>query len=322
MKKLFGLGLVFFFVLLLCGQSMAASIGLAWDPVDGASGYRIYYGTQTGEYTHQEEAGSSTSHSVANLTAGAQYYFVATAYDADGYESGYSNEVSATTVTPLTYSVNAYALTTGGFVSPAGATNVTQGGNLTITITTETGYVIVDVQVDGVSVGPVSSYTFSNVQSNHTISVSFAPISTAYRFRNVNTNAYLFTANESEKSSIIANYSWLYAYEGIAFYVYLSPQTGTVPAYRFRNVNTNAYLFTANESEKSSIIANYSWLYAYEGIAFYVYLSPQTGTVPAYRFRNVNTNAYLFTANESEKSSIIANYSWLYAYEGIAFYVK
>jgi len=42
-----------------------------------------------------------------------------------------------------------------------------------IAIRPEPGYVVDDVQVDGVSVGPVTSYTFSNVTADHTIYATF-----------------------------------------------------------------------------------------------------------------------------------------------------
>jgi hypothetical protein len=41
------------------------------------------------------------------------------------------------------------------------------------TITPDAGYHIVDVLVDGVSIGATTSYTFVNVQGNHTISATF-----------------------------------------------------------------------------------------------------------------------------------------------------
>ena len=75
------------------------SVTLAWDPVVNANivGYRIYYGTSTGTYTQPLgnglDAGNVTTYTVNGLTAGARYYFVATAFDATGHESGYSNEV-------------------------------------------------------------------------------------------------------------------------------------------------------------------------------------------------------------------------------------
>jgi FlgD Ig-like domain len=61
----------------------------------------------------------------------------------------------------------------GGSISPAGATIVTYGLSQTYTITPDACYTIADVLVDGVSVGAVSSYTFNNINANHTIAASF-----------------------------------------------------------------------------------------------------------------------------------------------------
>ena len=51
---------------------------------------------------------------------------------------------------------------------------VNYGASQTFTITPDTGYHVADVLVDGVSVGAVTSYTFTNVTANHTIAASFA----------------------------------------------------------------------------------------------------------------------------------------------------
>jgi len=71
-----------------------------------------------------------------------------------------------------------YAITasagTGGTISPSGSVSVVQGGNQTFTIAPNTGYQILNVTVDGGSVGAVSSYTFSNVTANHTIAAAFS----------------------------------------------------------------------------------------------------------------------------------------------------
>src|SRR5205814_1423322 len=61
-----------------------------------------------------------------------------------------------------------------GTISPAGAVAVNCGANQTFTITPNACYHIADVLVDGSSVGAVASYTFNNVQTNHTIAASFA----------------------------------------------------------------------------------------------------------------------------------------------------
>ena len=59
-------------------------------------------------------------------------------------------------------------------IAPAGVTTVNYGGSQSYTITPDAGYHIADVLVDGSSVGAVTSYNFTNVTANHTISASFA----------------------------------------------------------------------------------------------------------------------------------------------------
>ena len=74
------------------------SVALAWDAValGNISGYRIYYGTTPG--TYQQTYGSGVSvgnvlaYTINGLPRGARYYFVVTAFDSSGTESGYSNE--------------------------------------------------------------------------------------------------------------------------------------------------------------------------------------------------------------------------------------
>jgi hypothetical protein len=61
----------------------------------------------------------------------------------------------------------------GGSISPAGKTYVFGGSNVTFNMTPVVNYKVLDVLVDGKSVGPVSKYTFNNVSSNHSIYVNF-----------------------------------------------------------------------------------------------------------------------------------------------------
>lgn len=65
-----------------------------------------------------------------------------------------------------------------GSIDPVGSVKVAAGTDKTFTITADTGYHISDVTVDGESKGAVSSYTFENVQANHTIHATFAKNST------------------------------------------------------------------------------------------------------------------------------------------------
>ena len=76
------------------------------------------------------------------------------------------------TIYPALFSITASSGTNGSIL-PTGAIKVLQGASQTYTITPATGFLVADVLVDGVSVGAVSSYTFSNVSENHTISATF-----------------------------------------------------------------------------------------------------------------------------------------------------
>lgn len=60
-----------------------------------------------------------------------------------------------------------------GTITPTGAVTVSFGGSQLFTITPARGYSVNKVLVDGSSVGSVKKYTFSGVNEDHTISVTF-----------------------------------------------------------------------------------------------------------------------------------------------------
>ncbi len=75
---------------------------LTWDapttnadgtPLTDLAGYKVYYGTTSGNYTDVIDVGNVTTYKVEGLQPGT-YYFAVTAYDTSGNESNYSNEVS------------------------------------------------------------------------------------------------------------------------------------------------------------------------------------------------------------------------------------
>ncbi len=94
-----------------------------------------------------------------------------------------SSRTAASTFAGLSFTltqagVTAYTATasagTGGTISPSGSISVNAGSNQTFSIKPKSGYAINLVKVDGVSVGRVSSYTFSDVTANHTIAATFS----------------------------------------------------------------------------------------------------------------------------------------------------
>jgi len=73
---------------------------------------------------------------------------------------------------PLIYAINTSS-GIGGSISPSGTISVNYGDSKTFTITPYSGYKISNVKVDSTSVSTVESYAFTNITSNHTISVVF-----------------------------------------------------------------------------------------------------------------------------------------------------
>lgn len=78
---------------------------------------------------------------------------------------------------PTSPSVTRYTITAsageGGSVSPSGSVLVRQEADKTFIITPDEGYKIVDVLVDGVSMGPIDRYTFENIRESHSIEIVF-----------------------------------------------------------------------------------------------------------------------------------------------------
>jgi hypothetical protein len=128
----------------------------------------------TGPYSSVGSVKSSvTTTTLKGLSSGTLYYFRVRALDGTNY-SLYSNVANTKTLS-TGYTITATAGTNGS-ISPSGAVSVSSGGTQTFTITPSSGYQTSSLMVDGSSTSIVSSYTFTNVSSNHTISAAFSAI--------------------------------------------------------------------------------------------------------------------------------------------------
>ena len=69
-----------------------------------------------------------------------------------------------------------------GTITPTGTSTFNNGSSQTYTVTAGTNYQVADIKVDGVSTGTLpdstftTTYTFSNINANHTIEAVFAPL--------------------------------------------------------------------------------------------------------------------------------------------------
>jgi hypothetical protein len=78
---------------------------------------------------------------------------------------------------PFTISASAGS---GGSISPSGSVVVNSGSSQSFTITPNSGFTVASVTVDGANQGAVTSFTFSNVTANHTISAAFQATTTTH----------------------------------------------------------------------------------------------------------------------------------------------
>ena len=168
-----------------------ADVTLAWDPNPEANlkGYKVYYGSASGNYSFMVDVGNWTSLTISRLEAGKTYYFAATAYGPAGEESGMSGELRYNTPRPdshflsptnasngaASYTINASAGPNGS-ISSAGVTTVRRGSSKTFIIRPNRGYRVGRVNIDGVSMNYVTSHTFTQINANHTIRAEFESI--------------------------------------------------------------------------------------------------------------------------------------------------
>ena len=77
------------------------NLTLAWDPntETDLAGYKIYFGSASGKYGTPTTIGTTNTITLYGFATG-QYFFAVTAYNTAGLESGFSNEVSATVLSP------------------------------------------------------------------------------------------------------------------------------------------------------------------------------------------------------------------------------
>ena len=77
-------------------QAYLYNLNLEWNPSSspGISGYRIYYGSSSGNFTNTITLGNISNGTVPGLTGGIAYYFAVTSVDTNGVESIFSNELN------------------------------------------------------------------------------------------------------------------------------------------------------------------------------------------------------------------------------------
>ncbi|MBA4387851.1 MAG: hypothetical protein C0404_07710 [Verrucomicrobia bacterium] len=145
-------------------------------------------GVTTGNWMYSFTTNGCTGYPVLGATRAGQFTDITLAFDplqaGTGVHTGTiaiacNDPANPMIRIPVTFNVNAqgYKVTAtagfGGTITPSGMVGVPSGSNQTFSIVADSGMRIADVAVDGLSQGPIPSYTFSNVTTNHTIAASF-----------------------------------------------------------------------------------------------------------------------------------------------------
>ncbi|ADY55784.1 cell wall binding repeat 2-containing protein [Syntrophobotulus glycolicus DSM 8271] len=145
------------------------------------------------------------------------------------------------------YTIKAEA-SDGGEISPSGNVKVKKDASQTFTITPNKGYKVKNVLVDSKSVGTVSTYTFKNVTTGHTISATFEK-SDGTSF--TDETATVFTSKDGVQVSIPGS-----ALSGLPTPVEITIVAGTVK--------------TSPQTEKTALVldpAKYQRQFGIEGMA-------------------------------------------------------
>jgi uncharacterized protein (TIGR02145 family) len=138
----------------------------------------------------------------------------------------------------VTYNINASSGTNGN-ITPSGSTTFNSGSSQTYTFTPNSGYWIDSIIVNGVQVPTASSYTFSNVNSNQSIRVTYRSLAAALAAANICSNdTIVATVNLPATTNVRA----------ATYYsnIYLFNQNNTGNAYKY-NVNDRKYTAIADK---------------------------------------------------------------------------
>jgi uncharacterized repeat protein (TIGR01451 family) len=204
----------------------AGQLTLTWDfNNDGATGYRVFIGTASGSYGPAIDVGWVNEYVIPDLAPG-RYYFVLTAYTADGHESEFSTEISCTVGATQSCAITlAESSRTMGATAAAGSIEVTAGSSCRWTASSDAGWLTLLSEPSGSGSGVIEYGVAENRSS-------------AGRSASVRVGDQSFTVTQEGGSdwgpdlSISKTHSGSLVPRQTAHYVLTVTNTGSVPTAR------------------------------------------------------------------------------------------
>ena len=125
------------------------------------------------------------------------------------------------------------------------------------------------------------------------------------RFFNPVSGGHFFTADTVENNAVVE--ADVFNSEGIGFEA-LSRDAetvfGSIPIYRFFNVNLGSHFFTGFEEEKNHVLQLTD--YVFEVLVLERFNDKSSSTLAIHRFFNTETGGHFFTADEVERDSVMS----------------
>lgn len=338
--------LIAFTFLSLVNHAEAADVSFSWLPNSERSlaGYKIYYGPQARSYLVSVDVGkprpvnNTIKATLTKLTPGTTYYFAATAYDTDGAESQFSQEIiwTAPKTAGTEFSDNADtdgSVGTGsedGLDSALGSTVIEKSikksrlnfspNILTYFCAPRSGTASQDLRVKDTGTGPIS-YTVDSDDNWLTFTHNFKASTSKYHVITVDYDINSLSAGVHTSIITVKIVGDDNPPLEIPVVVVIGDKA---PVFNLWSEQYQIYFSAIQGDEIDYIANNYSrHTWEYENIAWFAYTEedPPRKASPVYRFWSDIQATHFYTISETEKNFILSEYAEAeWRFEGIAYY--
>ena len=168
--------------------------------------------------------------------------------------------------------------------------------------------------------------TASTLDSAGTVTVTVTVLPSApetvipiYRFYSARSGTHFYTPSPEERDMVLATWPGIWQYEGVAYTV--NPAKNTQPLSRFYNRRNGSHFYTASPSERDTVFARWMNIFQYDGETYSVTPGADPSKAPVYRFYNLRNGSHFYTATAEERDIVMARWSNIYQYEGVAFWL-